>query len=131
MEQPPPEQSAPRRKHPRSETRRKQRRITYRVSEDDYHKIEALASAAGLSIASYSRSRAADPPTTGGRNLQPVDCAALATVLRAFTRVAVNINQIARRLNSDGIAVPEELIMLAIRLDEDRVAVMVALGRGR
>lgn len=120
----------PRRRRSGSERRRKARRITYRVSDDDYQKIEEAASTAGLSVASYSRSRAVDAPASRARHCAPVDAATFRTALRAFTKVAVNINQIARHLNMDGIVMPEELAVAGKRIDASRVEVMAAM-RGR
>jgi hypothetical protein len=106
---------------------RKERRITYRVSEADYLKIEAAASNAGVSVASYSRARALERPTT--RHPVPVDIASRRDTLRAFTKVAVNINQIARHLNMNGIPMPDELATAGQRIDASRAEVMATMRR--
>jgi hypothetical protein len=130
MKPPPASSSAnpkPRRTRSGSETRQKARRITYRVSEEDYRKIEAAASNAGVSVASYSRARATESPTT--RHPVPVDIASRRDTLRAFTKVAVNINQIARHLNMNGIPMPDELATAGQRIDASRAEVMATMRR--
>jgi hypothetical protein len=132
MESPPdapPLQPTPRRKRGGTETRQREYRITFRMSAAEYVELEAAASEAGLTLASYARSRALSAPTTRARHRAPVDIVALAAVLRAFTKVAININQIARHLNMNGIPIPEELMTVAVRLDADRVAVMSLMRR--
>ena len=113
--------ASPQRRHPH--------RTTLRWSNAAYARLLAAAARMGMKVGAYIRSRVEAEPPTRACQLPPVDLAAHTASLRAFTKAAVNLNQIARRLNSDGAYVPEELVLLAIRLDEDRAAIMVALGR--
>jgi hypothetical protein len=122
----PPAELRPRKRRPNRTSRH---RTTERWNDADYAALVAGAEAAGLTVGSYIRSRVLAAPTTRARKQAPVDYTALATVLRAFTKVAVNINQIARHLNMDGIPIPEELATAGMRLDGSRMEVMKAMGR--
>lgn len=117
----------PRKRRPR---RTSLRRTTQRWTDADYARLLAEADRAGLKVASYIRSRVLSAPTTRARKQAPIDLAAFAAALRAFTKLAVNVNQIARHLNTFGFPVPPELATLATRLDTDRMDIMRAMGRG-
>jgi len=125
MNTPPAPPNSPKRRP----NRKDERRTTERWSDADHAELVARAQRAGLSVGSYIRACVLAAPTTRARKLPPVDLAALATTLRAFTKVAVNINQIARHLNMDGIPIPQELATAGIRIDESRMEVMTAMGR--
>ena len=122
----PPAVSRPRKRRP---NRTSHHRTTERWNDADYARLRSEAERAGLTVGSFIRTRVLAAPTTRTRKLPPVDLAALAAVLRAFTKVAVNINQIARHLNMYGIPVPEELAAAGVRLDASRMEVMAAMGR--
>jgi hypothetical protein len=122
-----PADASPSRKRP--PTRRSRHRTTERWNDADYARLLAEAERAGLTLGSYIRSRVLAAPTTRARKQAPVDYSALAVALRAFTKVAVNINQIARYLNTGGIPIPEELEAAAMRIDASRMEVMAAMGR--
>src|ERR1700722_4555187 len=101
MEQPPdlPDQRKTRRKRSGSEKRKRALPpFPVRLSAAERAALEAAADSAGMTLGSYIRSCVLAAPTTGARHRAPVDLTALAAVLRAFTKVAVNINQIARHL---------------------------------
>jgi hypothetical protein len=119
--------SPPRRKRRPNRTSRHQ--TTHRWNDADYARLLADAERTGLTVSSYIRSRVLAAPTTRARKQVPIDYSALAVALRAFTKVAVNINQIARYLNMGGIPVPEELATAATRVDASRTEVMAAMGR--
>ena len=105
------------------------RRTTQRWTDRDYAQLVADADRSGLKVASFIRSRILSAPTTRARKQLPVDYAALAAALRAFTKAAVNINQIARHLNTFGFPIPDDLAAVAARLDASRMDVMAAMGR--
>ncbi len=113
----------------RRPNRKHRHRTTERWSDADYAELVARAERAGLTVGSYIRSCVLAAPTTRARSRAPIDLTALATVLRAFTKVAVNINQIARNLNMGGIPIPEELAAAGNRIDASRAEVMAAMGR--
>ena len=120
--------SPPRRR--RSEKRKRPAPFPVRLSPAERASITADAERAGLTLGSFIRARVLSAPTTRARKQAPIDYAALAAALRAFTKVAVNINQIARHLNTFGFPVPEDLAVVAARIDASRREVMAAMGRG-
>ncbi len=125
-----PEQpTTPRRRRSGSEKRQRMNPFPVRFNRGERAIVDAAAERAGLKLGSYIRSRALDAPTTRARKQVPVDYAALAAALRAFTKAAVNLNQIARHLNTFGFPVPPELAALATQLDASRLAIMAAMGR--
>ena len=119
----------PRRRRSGSETRRRPIPFPVRLSPEERGAIAADAERAGLTLGSYIRSRVLSAPTTRARRQLPVDYAALAAALRAFTKAAININQIARHLNTYGFPIPEELAAVAAQLDASRMDVLAAMGR--
>jgi hypothetical protein len=121
-----PAEPRPRKRRPNRASRHQ---TTHRWNDADYARLLADAERAGLTVSSYIRSRVLAAPTTRARKLPPVDLAALATALRAFTKVAVNFNQLTKHVNMGHIVMPEELAAAGVRIDESRMAVMAAMGR--
>ncbi len=113
----------------RPPNRRSRHQTTHRWNDADYARLLADAERAGLTVSSYIRSRVLAAPTMRARKVPPVDYAAFAAALRAFTKAGINLNQIARHLNMGGIPIPHEVASLAMRLDADRLAIMAAMGR--
>jgi len=114
-----------------SETRQRQRRLTYRITEQEYAQVEAAASAARLSLASYARLRTVEQPSTRTRGRPTVDLQALAKALALVNRVGGNLHQLVRHLNFGGIPYPDE-VRAALRGYEEMVfAIMHAIGRAR
>ena len=113
----------------RRPNRRSRHRTTERWNDEDYVRLVDEAGHAGLTVGSFIRARVLSAPTTRARRQAPVDEAALAAALRQFTKAAININQIARHLNTFGFPVPPELAALSMRLDASRMDVMAAMGR--
>ena len=120
---PPPRKRRPARTNPH--------RTTERWNNADYAQLLANADRAGLTVASYIRSRSLTEPTMRARKQAPIDYVTHAATLRQFAKLAINVNQIARHLNTFGFPVPPELAALATNIDADRVAIMAAMGRGR
>jgi hypothetical protein len=87
------------RKKSGSETRQKQRRITFRVTAEEYAKLEASAVGANLSLASHVRETMLSAPKTRSRRRPLADVAELAKLHTALNRIGGNINQITRRVN--------------------------------
>jgi hypothetical protein len=82
-----------------TETRKRYRRITYRVLESEYMQVEAAASEAGLTLASYARLRTVPAPETRSRSRPSVDAIALVKVQRELNRIGGNIHQLLRHVN--------------------------------
>jgi hypothetical protein len=124
-----PQQSTPPRRR-RSEKRKRPAPFPVRLSPAERAAIAADAERAGLTLGSFIRSRVLSAPTTRARRQAPIDYVVFAAALRAFTKLAVNMNQIARHLNTFGFPVPPELAALATHLDASRMDVIAAMGRG-
>jgi hypothetical protein len=83
-----------------SEIRRKQLRTTVRWSPEEYGTLEEAALGTGLTLGSYIRTCTLKTPTTRARRRPLADVAALSKAMVEFNRFGVNLNQIARHLNS-------------------------------
>jgi hypothetical protein len=91
-----------------SETRQKERRISLRVTGDEYAKVETAAKSAGLTLASYARLSIVDAPRTRTRRRPLVDVAALSKLLGELNRIGGNIHQILRRVNFGETPIAQE-----------------------
>lgn len=82
-----------------SGVRQKQRRITFRMTEEEY---AAIAQNAGrLTLGTYIRECLLKAPKTARRQRTPADVAAFAPAMRQLSGLANNINQLARIANAD------------------------------
>lgn len=113
-----------------SEARRRQRRLTYRITDAEYAQVEAAASAAGLSLASYARQRTVEQLTTRTRRRASVDVVALSKTLALINRVGGNLHQLVRFLNFGGYPDAGEVSAALRGYDQMVAAIMSALGRG-
>jgi hypothetical protein len=125
---PPPRPIRPRRR-PGSETRRKQYRVTYRLSEPERRELEQLADRAGQTLATYSRSRVLAAPATRPRYRPPVNLLVFTRLLTELNRIGGNINQIARHLNFGGTPVEGDIRAALADVQEVVAALHDALGR--
>jgi hypothetical protein len=82
-----------------TEVRQRYRRISYRVLESEYLQVEAAASDAGLTLASYSRMRAVPELVTASRHRPSVEDVALVKIQRELNRIGGNIHQLLRHVN--------------------------------
>jgi mobilization protein NikA len=111
-----------------TEVRKRCRRITYRITETEYAEVEAAASAAGLTLASYARARTVERPTTGTRRRVSVDVLALSRLLCAVNRMGGNLHQLVKHLNFGGFLEQGELRAALRGYDQMVAAIMTALG---
>lgn len=93
----------------RSEQRKKGRIVPFRVSDDEHAELTQLAARERLTIGSYVRKRALAKPTTRAMRRPTVETVALASLLAAMNKNGSNLNQIARRLNSDEVVAIQEI----------------------
>jgi hypothetical protein len=84
---------------PKSETRQKQRRITFRLTPDEYASIEENATATGVSLGTHIRDCVLKAPQTGRRRRPHVDVAALSRIHAQVRHIGGNLNQIAKSVN--------------------------------
>lgn len=110
----------------KSETRQKQRRITFRVTDAEFSTVESAATGAGLTVGTYIRDCVLKSPETARRRRPLADVAALSALHAQMRRVGGNLNQIARGVNTGEQRVvadlPEALselqqLMRRVRLD--------------
>ncbi|HTR78518.1 MAG TPA: hypothetical protein VMH39_10420 [Gemmatimonadaceae bacterium] len=92
-----------------TETRKRYRRITFRVLEDEYLQVEAAASEAGLTLASYTRRRAVPEPATASRRRPSVEVIALVRLQAELNRIGSNIHQLLRHVSFGRLVDSDEL----------------------
>lgn len=90
-------------------------RLNLRFAPAELVQIEEQARLAGLSVTAYGRSVVLSPPTRAlPAALGPLQDPALVI---AMNRIGVNLNQIARGLNSGGALPPVYLIETLVRIN--------------
>jgi Bacterial mobilisation protein (MobC) len=127
---PPALEAKAKRKRPSgSEKRKREWRVTPRLTEAERAQLEQAADRAGLSVSAYVRAQSLAEPVTRARRSPPVNRVALAQLLGHINHIGSNVNQIARQLNSGRD--PEEIMELAAAVRavwHMREAVLIALG---
>lgn len=93
----------------RSENRQKQERLTVRLSPAERQEVEVLANSAGLTLASYLRSRALAEPTTRAVRRPTVEVAVMTALLRELSKQGTNLNQLAKKANAGNMPLLSEL----------------------
>ena len=111
-----------------SENRQKQRRITFRVTADDYAKLEKSSAGIGLSLASHVRETVLNVPETRSRRRPLADMAALSRLYAGLNRIGGNINQITRRVNFGETPVAAEFSEALAGIRETMAAIRAAMG---
>jgi hypothetical protein len=93
---------SPKKKQP---YRKEDNQISFRVSYNDYIKIEDSAKAFNLSVAAYSKKK-----IKGSRMTYPkIDREGAKTIALELRRIGSNVNQIAKHLNQGGRTSKDEL----------------------
>ena len=110
-----------------SETRRRDKRLLVRLDDRELTEIEAGASAAGLTLASFARARILANPAKPSRRATP-DMALLAQILGQLGRVGSNINQIARGLNGGDMRGLDDLPLALAEFRGTASLILRALG---
>lgn len=93
----------------RSENRQKQQRLTMRLSPAERQEVETLADRAGLTLASYLRSRALETPTTRAVRRPTVEVGVLNALLREMSKQGSNLNQLAKKANAGNMPLLSEI----------------------
>jgi nucleoid-associated protein YgaU len=93
----------------RSENRQKQERLTVRLSPAERQEVEALADRAGLTLASYLRSRALEKPTTRAVRRPTVEVGVMTALLREMSKQGSNLNQLAKKANAGNMPLLSEI----------------------
>jgi hypothetical protein len=113
-----------------TENRRKQRRVTFRLSPDEFEELNGLAEREGLTLASFARTRALTVTTTRTRRRPSVEVQAVTRLQGEMNRVGGNIHQILRRVNFGETPDGEALRDALKSYREVVAAIMTTLGRG-
>jgi uncharacterized protein (DUF1778 family) len=116
----------------KSENRQKQKRITFRLHEDEYATLETAADNAGLTLGSYIRERVLAAPRMKKRRRITVEVEALGRLQGAMNKFGSNLQPIAKRLNH-GAGTPEarEIFDALAGYREVIAEIMTALGRAK
>jgi Bacterial mobilisation protein (MobC) len=112
-----------------TEQRKKTVSVTSRYDADEFAELEAAASRAGLTRASYQRVQSLSKPKTRSTRRAPVEKELLAKTLGQLGRIGSNLNQIARaaNMNKDERAGLDDALA---ELREAAPLLLKALGRG-
>ena len=115
---------------PRKKSQKRQRSAQFKtpMTPQEYADASALADAAGMTRAAFSRTLMLGNAGPRSQRRMPADAEALQKILNELARVGNNINQIARRINKGE---PCDLPELRKALDEYttvRAAIHEALG---
>jgi hypothetical protein len=111
-----------------SETRKKGRLLGIRLTEDECAPLEQGAAHAGLTLASHARLLLVSAPKTRSRRRPLADVAALSALYAQLAKSGSNLNQIAKKLNSNEFVLADRIDKaLAVHWDIIR-ALRVALG---
>ncbi|MDR3485310.1 MAG: MobC family plasmid mobilization relaxosome protein [Bradyrhizobium sp.] len=111
-----------------SETRRRTYVVTTRYDEAEFAELDAAASRAGLTRASFQRVQSLSKPKTRSTRRAPVEKELLGRLLGQINKIGSNINQIARAANM-GLGVRADLASALRELRDLIPVVMRALGR--
>lgn len=114
-----------------SEQRRKQRRMTFRLSPDEYAQLDASARDAGLTLGSFIRARTLGIAQTQPRRRPSVEAESLARLQAEMNRVGSNIHQILKRVNFGETPLAYEFQEALAGYREVIDAILAALGRKR
>lgn len=75
--------------------RKENRQINFRVSEDEYQRLEQMATSVGMSVPTFCKKKA-----QGARMKPPaVDREVALEIVKELRRIGGNVNQIAKHLN--------------------------------
>lgn len=117
----------------KKKTPNKDRQLKVRLTDDEYTKLEDLASAEGITKADYVRQKLdlesvkrCPMKKIQARQFTPVD----PSLLRQITRIGNNLNQIARKANGEGfdssLALLEQLLGIERRLKQVQDAYQIS-----
>src|SRR5450755_1788859 len=107
-----------------SENRKRDWRISSRVTAEEYAEVEAAAAARGLTLASHARLMLVNAPKTKTRRRASVEVATLAAMLGQVRKAGSNIYQILKRVNFGETPAGEEIRRAAKTCDEAAAAIL-------
>ena len=114
-----------------SEARQKQRRITFRLNEQEKATVEQAAGDAGLTTGTYIRDCILKPPQTRRRRRPSVEVETLAALLGQLRKAGSNIHQLLKRVNFGDTPAGSEIRGAAKSCDDAAGTILEVLGRVR
>jgi len=112
-----------------SESRRRQHRITFRLSPHEHNEIEAKAERLGISLGSFIRATVLDAPTTRATRRPTIEVQAVTRLQGEMNKVGSNIHQILRRVNFGESPTEREFHEALTGYREVVFAILTVLGR--
>lgn len=112
-----------------SETRQKQHRITFRLSEGEHAQLLAAAEREALTIGSYIRSRCLATPTTRAQRRPTIEVQTLASLHGEINKIGSNIHQVLKRINFGETPEGREVHEAFTGCREIIAAIRAAMGR--
>ena len=116
-----------------SGTDRRQRRrvISFRVTGDEYERIQGKADRAGVTVGTFVRDVLIDARAPRRVPRPPAAKAELARILGELGKIGSNVNQMAHKANIGQMRLLDPMVLLQLQddLEELRDALMTALGR--
>lgn len=111
-----------------SETRKRQHRVTVRLTEAEHAELSKRADNSRLTLAGYFRSATLDTPPPPQSRRQPVDRKELGKLLGAIGSIGNNINQLAKVANAGSWPESKSLHKTCDDIQWIRSKLMEALG---
>lgn len=112
-----------------SEKRKRQSRVSIRLTSEEFAEVAKRADAAQLTLASYARAEILDSPPPRQARRPAVETENVARVLAQLGKIGSNLNQIARHMNSGNSIANETLARALTDVSVMRDACMSALNR--
>jgi len=114
-----------------SENRKMLRRVTFRLTHEEYALLEAAARDAGLTLGSFIRVRALGMAQTRQWRRPSFELETIARLHAEMNRVGSNIHQILKRMNFGELVLAHEYREALAGYREVIDAILEALGRRR
>lgn len=111
-----------------TEQRQKSLLVTSRYSPAEFQELDAAASRAGLTRASFQRVQSLGTPKTRSTRRPPIERELLAKLLGQLGRIGSNVNQVAHAANLGAKARPDWEATRA-EVQEAARAIIAAMGR--
>ena len=112
-----------------SETRKRSRLLSVRMTEDEFAAVNAKAESIELTPASYARMALLDTPSPRAVRRPAVERANVARVLAQLGKIGSNLNQIAHHMNAGNTLANETLARALTDVSAMRDACLEAMGR--
>jgi hypothetical protein len=112
-----------------SEQRKKQRRITFRLTDGEYGAVQVAADRAGVTLGTHVRDRVLSSPETRRRPRPTVEVQAVTRLQGEMNRVGGNIHQILKRVNFGETPLAHEFHEALAGYKEVIESILTVLGR--